>query len=283
MNAPAPESPMRRVLMVVGLICVLAVAAYVWLVPALAARLTAYVPLEWEEEMGAALMEELAPPNRVCADPDRLRVLEALVEQLAQASPVAPYTIRVAIVDDSLVNAVAAPGGYIVVFRGLLEQAETPEEVAGVLAHEIQHVVLRHGTTAVLKELPLRLAAAAAGNEAAGGLLGAATTLGALRYRRGDEEAADREGLRMLRAARIAPDGMIEFFDRLAADGTDVPAGLAYLSTHPPSEERTETLRRLAADDPYEPRPLMQEYDWSAIRAACPAPAASADTLPPSA
>jgi beta-barrel assembly-enhancing protease len=169
------------------------------------------------------------------------------------------------------------------VFRGVLEQAETPEEVAGVLAHEIQHVVLRHGTTAVLRELPLRLAAAAAGDRAAGGLLGAATTLGALRYRRGDEEAADREGLRMLRAARIAPDGMIRFFERLAAEDTDVPAGLAYLSTHPRSEQRMETLRQLAADDPYEHEPIMQDYDWSGVRAPCPPSAPAADTLPPAA
>lgn len=261
---------MRRVLIAMAVVCVLAVAAYVWLVPALAVRLTAYVPIEWEEEMGAALMEELAPADLVCADPERLRVVEALAQQLAQASPVAPYTIRVAIVDDSLVNAVAAPGGYIVVFRGLLEQAETPEEVAGVLAHEIQHVVLRHGTTAVLKELPLRLVTVAAGD--AGGVLGAATTLGSLRYRRGDEEAADREGLRMLRAARISPEGMIRFFERLAEQGTDAPAGLSYLSTHPRNEARTETLRQLVAADPFETEPIMQGYDWSRVRAPCSTP-----------
>jgi predicted Zn-dependent protease len=248
----------------------------VWLVPALAVRLTAYVPIEWEEEMGAALMGELAPAELACADPERLRVVEALAQQLAQASPVAPYTIRVAIVDDSLVNAVAAPGGYIVVFRGMLEQAETPEEVAGVLAHEIQHVVLRHGTTAVLKELPLRLVTVAAGD--AGGVLGAATTLGSLRYRRGDEEAADREGLRMLRAARISPEGMIQFFERLAAQGADAPAGLSYLSTHPRSAERIETLRQLVAADPFEHEPLLQGYDWSTVRAPCPTPT-SVDSL----
>src|SRR5690606_1638034 len=117
---------------------------------------------------------------------------------------------------DSLVNAFAAPGGYIVVFQGLLEASESAEEVAGILAHEIQHVVQRHGTKAILEALPLQLAAAALGGDQAAALfVGAASTLGVLSYRRRDETAADREGFRMLRAARIAPDGMMRFFERL--------------------------------------------------------------------
>jgi beta-barrel assembly-enhancing protease len=123
----------------------------VWVLPALAARVAARIPLEWEEELGADLVDAIAPVDSRCTEPERVEALERIVQRLVESNDVGPYVFRVTIVDDTLVNAVAAPGGYIVVFQGLLEQAEAPEVVAGVLAHEIQHVVQRHGMTAVLK------------------------------------------------------------------------------------------------------------------------------------
>lgn len=264
----------RRVLAIAGAAAAILVALYVLVLPALAARVAERIPIEWEEELGADLVDAIAPEERRCTDPERLGALERIVERLVGASDVGGYRFRVTIVDDTLVNALAAPGGYIVVFQGLLAQAETPEVVAGVLAHEIQHVVQRHGTSAVLKDLPMILAATviSGGNETAGSLLGATATLGSLRYRRGDEAEADREGLEMLHAARVAPEGMIGFFGALAAMEEASSALATYLSTHPRSEDRMAALRALADGRPYTPEPLLEDVDWSRIRAACEGP-----------
>ena len=261
----------RRLLALAAAAVAILVALYVWVLPALAARVADRIPVEWEEGLGADLVEAVAPPETQCTEPERLEALERIVERLASSSDVGSYRFRVTIVNDTLVNALAAPGGYIVVFQGLLDEAETPEVVAGVLAHEIQHVVQRHGTSAVLKDLPMILAATviSGGNETAGSLLGATATLGSLRYRRGDEAEADREGLEMLRAARIAPDGMIGFFATLAESETETSALATYLSTHPRSEDRMETLRRLAAERPYTTEPLLADVDWSSVRTPC--------------
>jgi beta-barrel assembly-enhancing protease len=107
------------------------------------------------------------------------------------------------------------------------------------------------------------------GDETAGSLLGATATLGALRYRRGDENEADREGLGMLRAARIAPDGMIGFFATLAEGEGEASALTTYLSTHPRSEDRMQALRALAAERPYAAEPLLAGFDWSRVRTPC--------------
>lgn len=261
----------RRLLALAGLAAAILVALYVLVLPALAARVAERIPLEWEEELGADLVDAIAPAEQRCTNPERVEALERIVERLVASSDVGDYEFRVTIVDDTLVNALAAPGGYIVVFQGLLAQAETPEVVAGVLAHEIQHVVQRHGTSAVLKDLPMILAATmiSGGNETAGSLLGATATLGSLRYRRGDEAEADREGLRMLRGARVAPDGMIGFFGMLAAMEEDASALATYLSTHPRSEDRMAALRALADESPYRAEPLLEGVDWSRVRAAC--------------
>ena len=103
-------------------------------------------------------------------------------------------------------------------FRGLIEQAGNPEEVAGVLAHEIQHVAQRHATRALVRQASTGLLLAAMTGDASGVFVygvEAARTLGTLRYSRQAEEEADLEGLRLLVAAGIEPAGMVTFFESL--------------------------------------------------------------------
>jgi len=265
----------RRLLLSVGVaVAAILVALYVWVLPALAARVADRIPIEWERDLGEDLVGAIAPEEQRCGDPERLEALDRIVERLVASSDVRGYEFQVTIVDDTVVNALAAPGGSIVVYQGLLDRAETPEVVAGILAHEIQHVVRRHVTSALVKDLPMILAATlvSGGDRTAGGLLGATAALGSLRYRRGDEAEADREGLSMLRAARIAPDGMIGFFRSLAETEREAPALAVYLSTHPRSEDRMATLEQLLAADPYAAEPLLADFDWSRVGAPCDAP-----------
>ncbi|MEX0690696.1 MAG: M48 family metallopeptidase, partial [Gemmatimonadales bacterium] len=128
--------------------------AYAWGVPALANHMATRVPLSWEENVGRTVIRSLPASDDSCATPAGL---EQIVARLMATVPDAPYRMRVTLLDAPIMNALAAPGGAIVVYRGLLETAETPEELAGVLAHEIQHVLLQHGTRAVLREVPIRI------------------------------------------------------------------------------------------------------------------------------
>ena len=158
-------------------------------------------------------------------------------------------------VDAPDVNALAAPGGYIVVFRGLLERARTPDELAGVLAHEIEHVLHRHTTRAVIQHASTGLLLAALTGDMTGPLaygLESARVLGQLQYSRRAEEEADRDGMKLLLAARVDPAGMIGFFDDLAK-GEHPRRVLRYLSTHPSPTDRIAALRALAAGAPGSP------------------------------
>src|SRR5262249_20774964 len=151
-----------------------------------------------------------------CRDPHRQALLESIVARLAGALPAeSPYKFRVYVVNESPVNALAAPGGYIVVFRGLIDQAKRPEELAGVLAHEMQHVVQRHTTQAIIQHGSTGLLLAALTGDMTGPLaygLQSARVLGQLQYSRRAESQADAEGMKMLLAARIDPNGLIRFF-----------------------------------------------------------------------
>jgi Zn-dependent protease with chaperone function len=240
---------------------------YGWIIPLLAARVAARLPVTWEESLGRRVMVEIVDSTAICPNP---AALDRLVGRLAAGAD-GRYAFRVTVVGDSIVNAFAAPGGYVVVYRGLLELAETPEELAGVLAHEMQHVLLQHGTQAVLREIPLRLMVAAVTADAglAGHVAGAAATLGSLRYGRQAEEEADREGMRMLQRARVDPRGMVTFFGRLQERVGDVPRVAAYLSTHPRTEARIARLEGLAAAATYAAEPLIDAEAWEGVRRAC--------------
>ena len=191
---------------------------------------------------------------------------------MVSAAPESRYHFTITVADDSVINAFAAPGGAVVMNLGLLEATRTPEELAGVLAHEVQHVLLHHHMRGLAREVPLRIALAALfGGDGVGELAGrTAGTLASLRYRRGDEEEADREGLRLLQAARIDPRGMVTFFNTLAAEGREAPRLAKYLSSHPETADRIASLQRLiSAAGETAPLPLLPDYPWERIAGSC--------------
>jgi Zn-dependent protease with chaperone function len=257
----------RRAIAAAGALILALLVAYFWGVPMLANSVAEKVPVSWEESVGRSVAAGLTRTFRPCNDPAAVAALDRIVQRLTADGRGGAYTYRVSILDDPMVNAVAAPGGYIMVFRGLIERAQSADEIAGVLAHEIQHVVLRHSTRAVLREVPLRLIGASIGDSPA---IDIVTTVGAYRYGRADERAADRGGLRTLREARVSSNGLITFFERLQAEeerkGGSVPA---YLSTHPSTASRVADLRALGAGAAYTSEPALDAPGWAALSGAC--------------
>jgi predicted Zn-dependent protease len=248
------------------------VTLYLWGIPALASIVASYVPVAWEERLGRAVVEHLAPQEKRCADPERIRTIERIVAALTAPGPGWPYTIRVTVVNDRRVNALAAPGGHIVLLRGLVERTRRAEELAGVLAHELQHVLHRHATRALLQHVSTGLLLAAVTGDASGAMaygLESARTLGALEYSRRNEEEADAAGRRMLLEAGIDPAGLIAFLESLDREGRQAPGLLRYLSTHPSTGDRIARLKALAAARSRPPVKLLPDYDWHDMQRIC--------------
>lgn len=250
-----------------------AVALYQWGLPAAARVAASRVPVSWEEALGRAVVEYVAPASRRCLDPERQARIDAVVTALVRPLGSQPYTFRVAVLDTPAVNALAAPGGYIVVFRGLLDRTESAEELAGVLAHEIQHVRHRHATQAIFRQASAGVLMAALVGDVSGvmafGLEGA-RALADLGHSRSAEDEADRDGMLLLHAARIDPAGMLAFYESMrASDGGAAPGVMRYLSTHPAIGERVARLRALAAGAPPPAGRLLAGYDWSDIKRIC--------------
>ncbi len=244
---------------------------YFSVLPVVADAVARRVPVSWEEQLGDDVAAPLAAAAGVCDDSAVVGAVTAIVTRLSTALPEQRYRFRVQVLEGPQVNAFAVPGGRIAVYHGLLSRTGRAEELAGVLAHEMQHVIRRHGTRAILREIPIRvfvglMAGDLVGVREAAGALG---TLGVLRYGRRDELEADREGLALVTAAGIDPAGMVAFFDTLAAVGADVPRGVAYLSSHPATAERRARLTARAAGAPAATRTALDLGDWSAVKNRC--------------
>lgn len=266
----------RAILFAVLGLAILFVSAW-WsctrLVPEVAAEA---IPVAAEMRLGRVLAEGfLAGERRIERGPAHDAV-QRIVARLAAVADNPGYTFTAHVVDDPRVNALALPGGQIVVFTGLLAAAGAADEVAGVLAHEMQHVLHRHGLRQLVRRLGgAAVIAMATGGSDLAGLAGRADELVQLSYGREQESEADRDGLVLLHRAGLPPAAMGSFFERLQRQSPgDLPE---FLSTHPDTARRITELRRAAAAlPPAAPEPL--DIDWERVRASLEeAPGGAAD------
>src|SRR4029453_4162239 len=272
---PDPRNRRRRILLTIGaaLISIGAGAVlYMWGIPAAAGVLAARVPVSWEERLGNAAVNEIVGSQPRCVDADREAAIMAIVNRLLEPVPNVPYKFRGTIVNESTVNAFAVPGGQIVLLRGLVERSKTPEELAGVLAHEIQHVLKRHATRLLLQHASTGLMLVAVSGDLTGVMaygLESARVLGTLSYSRGLESEADSEGVHMLMAANGNPGGMIVFFEKVGPVEGNLPSATRYLTSHPLAVDRVDNLKKLVASIPHQSRPLELNREWDDVRKIC--------------
>jgi beta-barrel assembly-enhancing protease len=222
------------------------------------------IPVSVDMEVGKMFEGQFLAAKEEVAENEATRAVKGIVGRLAAASPDKRFEFKVSVQRNKEVNAFAAPGGLIVVYTGLIAEAGSAEEVAGVLAHEMAHATNRHSMRQLLYAgglLPL--AGMLIGQPDAAALFQSLGQLSELKFSRTQEEDADRTGFDTLVAAGISTEGMARFFDRLAAKSGAPPS---FLSTHPSSTDRAEAIRartRTLASAAAEPIPI----DWEAVRA----------------
>lgn len=213
----------------------------------LAEHLVRYVPFEMEKGIAAQYPGKL-PARTAVTD-----YLQTLADQLAAAQDLpAEMRITVHYVDDNTVNALATLGGNVVFFRGLIEKLPNENALAMVMAHEIAHIKHRHPIIALGRGVVVGLALAAltnfSGNGLAGNVLSDAGLLTVLSFNRDQEAEADRSAL----AALARHYGHVSGADTFFVTMQELPAHKSresiptFMSTHPATQDRIETLRTLA-------------------------------------
>ncbi len=205
-----------------------------------------------ERQIGEEYAAQIAQELPLVRDPEINRYINVLGDSIARLTSRGDLDWRFAVVDAKDVNAFAVPGGFVYVNRGLIERTQTMDELAGVLGHEIGHVVRRHtvqqmqqaqkaniGVTVGCVLIPA-VCQSGVGNAAiniAGGALFA-------KFSRTDESEADVEGFNNVVRANISPKGLVTMFQRLIEERKNRPAGVeAWFATHPLEEDRIAALQ----------------------------------------
>ncbi|MFC7334068.1 M48 family metallopeptidase [Rhodocista pekingensis] len=253
------------------------------LIPALAPVLTELVPPSLDRRVGEAVAESLADmigadmvgdeglPRR-CEDPAGTAALETMLARLSGPGPHVPadgFSVRV--VGSRMVNAFALPGGILVVPAAMITVADSPEALAGVLAHEMGHAVARDPMVRVIRVGLFGAVLSLVTGDFSGGVVAALLTQ-ALEsgYSQEREMAADAFAADRLEAAGLPVGPLARLFERMRDIHGDPPVWLRWLSSHPDTAVRIAALEaRLSRDPPAGAVPLLLPEAWDALRRIC--------------
>ena len=228
------------------------------------------IPYDVDQKIGELAIENMDLGGEELNDPQLRKAMDTLFARLLNSTD--DVKIDYTIIENSQANAFALPGGKVVVFSSLLRVADTPEQVAGVLAHEIAHVTERHGVERIAKSLGVVASIQLLLGDATGVLAIAKDllTLATINsYSRDQEAEADEVGVLRLHEAKIDPSQLADFFQSLQEDSPKaVPAieeSFNWMSTHPNPSDRIEAINnQLSSFSKAEYAPL--EVNWKEIQ-----------------
>lgn len=251
-----PGQNMARIGTIIAVVLLILVVS----LPLWSGLLARFLPQSVEETIGDELVASL-PAQGFCQNEQGLAALDEMVRAVSASTN---EDFQVYVVDVDMLNAFAAPGGRIVLFRPIIEKASGPEEVAGVLAHEMAHVLEAHPSEAIVESLGYGIfglvnpGAGSAGSDAAQAIM-------ANHYSRSDELDADRVGVELLNASDYDSRGLPAFLSRLDEEQGRTAAEPEFLSTHPTGEHRIAELRDRVSDG----KPVLDAEAWSALSDIC--------------
>jgi hypothetical protein len=206
---------------------------------------------EQDVQMGQEYAKQVEQQMVVITDPKIAGFVERIGRKLAAAPEAGGYPYSFKVVQEGSINAFALPGGPTFTHTGLIMAADNEGQIAGVLAHEIAHVALRHGTNQASKANLLQLPAMLGGQMAGGGITGMLAQLGVglgansllMKFSRNAESDADLLGTRMMNKAGYNPIEMARFFEKLQAEhGKQNKLVEMFFSSHPNPGNRVKSV-----------------------------------------
>lgn len=274
-NKDVAKGSLRKVARYAAIAITAAAAMVFVILPAMAGFLAKAIPLEREIAFGKTVIYQMerflggmSVNDLSCTDPAGLAALDKMLATLTDPQDMT-YDVTVTVFDHPMVNAFAAPGGQVVILRGLLDTASGPDQVAGVLAHELGHVENRDATRSALRAagsagiLTMLLGDVTGG--AALGVLGEQVLNSS--YSRDAEQKADIFAYNMLKDAQISAGGMVRFFSYVQDLDSDIALPM-YLSSHPSSADREARARQIVQGETAT-KPSLTPEDWTALTSIC--------------
>jgi len=222
--------------------------AYFFLLPWMVNKAVENFPKEYEVKFGKVMFDQVKAAEKI--DIEKSKTLNAFFDSLHFRTN---YEVQILCVNKNEVNAYAMPGGYIVVYDGILNKMKSQEELAGLLAHEYSHIHLKHTLKSTFNSLGftvfIQIIVGGIDDSVIGLIENKTDQLRQLHYSRALEQQADENGFNLLKQKNIDPKGMINLFERLKSESDHIIP--AILSTHPLPNERITYIQKMILENKF--------------------------------
>jgi len=206
-------------------------------------------PQKYEVELGTVMYGNIIQQYTV--DSAKTELVNELVKNIDFESP---YDLHFTVVDYDMKNAFAMPGGYIIIYSGIMKGMEGYPDLIGLLGHEVSHINKKHTLRSLFRSLSSYIFISILLNDVNGittAVLENINSLKTLSFSRKLEQEADMEGLQIMLNNKVDPYGMVRLFENLMKEG-DIPDKIEFMSTHPVTKKRISYLKEKISEAKYE-------------------------------
>lgn len=232
---------------------------------------TFFIPYSIEKKLGNIVIADMADEFKQCDDKESMASLQKISDRLYGSLDNKNLKPEIYLFKSYIPNAFSLPGGKIAILSEFLADAKSENEIAGVLAHEMGHMVKRDSLEAFVESQGLSLIAGMIGSSGAyGSIAEFATLMQAMNYSRKKEFAADEFGTKLLIESGYSPKGLSAFLYRMDKQDSFMSEAMKYvefLSTHPDTKERIRRIDKIGGTKKY--RPSLTPEEFKKLQQAC--------------
>lgn len=216
-----------------------------------------------ERELGDIYLEFIQATEDIITDNVVYEPVDSIFNTICLANEIDRERFKLHIIDDPMVNAFALPDQHIIIYTGLILEADNPNELAGVLSHELAHIELNHIMKKLVKEFGLSvLISMTTGSNSGEVLTESLKALSSTAFDRQLEQEADLQAVDYMISANINPEGLADFMYKLSIDEADFISYLNWLSTHPASEDRAQYILEYIQSYDNESHEVLSDSIW---------------------
>ncbi|WP_445747201.1 M48 family metallopeptidase [Polaribacter sp.] len=220
-----------------------------------------------EEKLGDLLWDSFKASNTENTDSILIKSLDSIVTKISESNDFDKDFFKVHVLNSDEVNAFALPNGHLVIYSGLISDAEHQDELVGVIGHEMAHIQMQHVMKKLIKEIGFSVLISITTGSAGGEIVKqAAKTLSSSAFDRSLEKEADIKAVDYLTNANVNPAPFADFLYRLSLADSQLPSIVSWISTHPDSKERAAYIIEYSKDKKTDFKPILSENTWKTIK-----------------
>lgn len=218
-----------------------------------------------DEKLGDIFNEYILESENVIENPDINNPVESISRGLCKANHIKSEHLKILVIKNDEVNAFALPGNQLVIYSGLINESKNQYELAGVIAHELAHLQKGHIKRKLIKEVGLSALLSISGGGNGELIKETIKLLSSSAYDRELETEADYMAIIYLQNAGINPVHLSDFLERLSYKSPDQKY-FSWISTHPNTKERVNSIREKKVNTIKENRALLTDEDWNQLK-----------------